>query len=112
MLWLKTLFVKTYSETPYKNYSILDIGSNDGTFLNFFASKNYKNLYGIDPSSEKFKKYYNKKINLISDYFSKKKITEYTKDRNIKFNLITSYAMFYDIEDPNSFCKDINNLLS
>jgi len=29
-----------------------------------------------------------------------------------KFNIITSFAMFYDIEDPNSFCKDIYNLLN
>ena len=56
-----------------KNSSMLDIGSNDGTFLNFFANKKYKNLYGVDPSLEKFKKYYNKKINLITGYFSKKK---------------------------------------
>ena len=58
------------------NSSILDIGSNDGTFLNFFANnKNRKlKLFGMDPSSYKYKKYYNKKINLISDYFSKKKI--------------------------------------
>ena len=92
--------------------NILDIGSNDGTFLNFFANKKYKNLYGVDPSLEKFKKYYNKKINLITGYFSKKKIEEFTKDKNKKFDLITSYAMFYDIEDPNSFCRDINNLLT
>ena len=94
-----------------KNSSILDIGSNDGTFLNFFANKKYKNLYGIDPSSKKFKNYYNKKINLITSYFSKKKIEEFTNDKKKKFDLITSYAMFYDIENPNSFCRDINNLL-
>ena len=29
-----------------------------------------------------------------------------------KFNIITSFAMFYDIEDPNSFCKDIYDLLN
>ncbi len=95
-----------------KNSSILDIGSNDGTFLNFFAKNGYHNLYGIDPSSLKFKKYYNKKINLITDYFSKKKIEENLNDKKKKFDLITSFAMFYDIEDPNRFCKDIKNLLS
>ena len=37
-----------------KNQSnILDIGSNDGTFLNFFAKKNKNyNFYGVDPSSK------------------------------------------------------------
>ena len=43
--------------------NILDIGSNDGTFLNFFASDKKKiNLFGIDPSAKKFLKYYKKNI--------------------------------------------------
>ena len=58
-----------------KNSYILDIGSNDGTFLNFFAKeKNSYSLFGIDPSAEKFVNYYNKKINLVIDYFSKEKL--------------------------------------
>ena len=91
-----------------KRSYLLDIGSNDGTFLNFFSKKNkHLNLYGIDPSARKFKKYYRKNINLIVDYFSKESL-------NIgnKFDLITSFAMFYDIEDPNKFCSDINYLLN
>ena len=95
-----------------KNSMILDIGSNDGTFLNFFAKDNYKNLYGIDPSSSKFKKYYNKKINLVSDYFSQKIINDNFELKNKKFDLISSFAMFYDIENPNKFCSEIFNLLN
>jgi len=45
-----------------KNCYVLDIGSNDGTFLNFF---NGLNLFGIDPSIKKLKKYYKKNINKI-----------------------------------------------
>ena len=48
------------------------------------------------------------------DYFSKKKIDDYLKEKKIlpkKFSLITSFAMFYDINDPNSFCRDINKML-
>ncbi len=94
------------------NSNILDIGSNDGTFLNFFAKKKGNiNLYGIDPSSEKFKKYYNKKINLITDYFTYENFLKEVNVKNKKFNLITSFAMFYDIEDPNKFCRDIYKLL-
>ena len=98
-----------------KNSSVLDIGSNDGTFLNFF-SKGEKNLelYGVDPSAAKFKKYYQKNIRLITEYFSKDKMIEKLKDNiNLKnkFKLISSFAMFYDLEDPNSFVKDINYLL-
>ena len=30
---------------------------------------------------------------------------------NQRFSLITSFAMFYDIADPNLFCRDINKIL-
>ncbi len=99
-----------------KGSNILDIGSNDGTFLNFFDNKNKKlNLFGIDPSAKKFANYYKKNINLLVDYFSKKSLDEYLEKRKIsktKFSLISSFAMFYDLEDPNNFCKDINSLLT
>ena len=95
-----------------KNSNILDIGSNDGTFLNFFSKKK-KNfgLYGIDPSAAAFLDNYKKDINLIIDFFNKNSVNKFFKKKNTKFSLITSYAMFYDIEEPNEFCKDIANLL-
>ncbi len=96
-----------------KGSTILDIGSNDGSFLNMFNSS-YK-LYGIDPSSEKFKNLYNKNIFRINDFFSKKNIDKFQKrnrDKKDKFDLITSFAIFYDINDPNKFCKEISTLLS
>ena len=97
-----------------KNSNILDIGSNDGTFLNFFGKDKFKgNLFGMDPSADKFLKYYNKNIKLITEYFNFKKVDENIdyKKTNKKFSLITSFAMFYDIENPNLFCKDIGKLL-
>ncbi len=107
---MKNKFLKNKKELAKKKTNILDIGCNDGTFLNFFKKLKKINLYGIDPSAKKFKQYHSKKINLIIDYFERKKIQKKFKD--IKFDLITSFAMFYDIEDPNSFCKDINELLT
>ena len=92
-----------------KGANILDIGSNDGSFLKLIDKKH--NLYGIDPSAKKFKKEY-KGMNLITDFFSKKNIVKHTKDKKIKFDLISSFAIFYDVEDPNSFCKDIEELLN
>lgn len=91
------------------NSKILDIGCNDGTFLNNFSKNN--NLYGIDPSALKFKKYHNKNLKIIYDYFSKKNVEKFTKNK-INFDLISSFAMFYDVNDPNSFCNDINGLLN
>ena len=92
----------------------MDIGSNDGTFLNFFDNKKKINIIGIDPSAKKFSKYYKKNINLIINYFSLFEVKKFLKKKQIKnnnFTLISSLAMFYDINDPNKFCKDISNLL-
>tara|TARA_B110000046_G_scaffold62768_1_gene70255 strand:+ start:654 stop:1910 length:1257 start_codon:yes stop_codon:yes gene_type:complete len=89
--------------------NILDIGSNDASFLKLFNKND--NLYGIDPSAEKFKKEY-KGIKLITDFFSKKNVLKHVKNKNVTFDLISSFAMFYDVEDPNSFCQDIESLLN
>ena len=96
-----------------KNSNILDIGSNDGTFLNFFIDTNNNlNLYGIDPSASAFIENYNKKIKIIIDFFNQKTVKRYFRNnKTIKFSLITSFAMFYDVEDPNTFCRDISNIL-
>ncbi|MDC3068313.1 class I SAM-dependent methyltransferase [Candidatus Pelagibacter sp.] len=98
-----------------KNSNILDIGSSDSTFLNFFSNeKKGYSCFGIDPSAKKYTKYYNKDVNLIVDYFSAKSVNTRLNSINLKnkkFKLISSFAMFYDIDDPNSFCKDIRSLL-
>ena len=92
-----------------KNGNILDIGSNDGTFLNFFKNKDNIKLTGIDPSAVAFLKSYDKKIKIINDFFNKESIKNYFINK--KFSVITSFAMFYDVEDPNAFCKNIHKLL-
>ena len=95
-----------------KNSNILDIGSNDGTFLNFFHSKKNKlNLYGIDPSASSFLQNYKKNIKIIVDFFNQKTAKRYFINKDIKFSLITSFAMFYDVEEPNPFCKTISKIL-
>ena len=95
-----------------QNSNILDIGSNDGTFLNFFKKPKSKlNLYGIDPSASAFLSNYKKGINVIDNFFDEKLAKKYFIKNKIKFSLITSFAMFYDVEDPNSFCKSISKVL-
>ena len=90
------------------NSWILDIGSNDGTFLNQFKKNN--KLYGIDPSARKFKNLYKKNINVINNFFSKKNVIT-RSNKSIQFDLISSFAMFYDVNEPNLFCQDICSLL-
>jgi len=108
----KILSLRKYN--VFKNRAkILDIGSNDGTFLNFFSKNKKKyHLCGIDPSASAFLDSYDKNIEIIVDFFNKKTVKKNFLNKKIKFSLITSYAMFYDIEEPNDFCKDINKLLN
>jgi len=85
-----------------KKVSILDIGCNDGTLLKFFSSKFSK--YGIDPS-DSFPSSGIKNVNFINDFFPSPKLKKVFKNK--KFDVITSIAMFYDLEDPSSFVKSI-----
>lgn len=104
-------------ESKYKNIStflnlkdndiVIDIAGNDGTFLSFF-SKNLR-LLSIDPTSEKFSKYFLPHVNYVADFFSKKVFNENFKNESAK--LVTSFSMFYDLEDPCSFAKEINFIL-
>ena len=89
---------------PQKKDSILDIGSNDGTLLNLFSNQFKK--FGVDPTAKKFIRYYQKDIKVISKIFSKDIF-----NKKKKFKIITSVAMFYDLKDPLSFCKNVENIL-
>ncbi len=95
-------FQKTYKLSS-QSY-ILDIGSNDGTFLSYFNKS--KKLFGCDPTIKKFSKYYRKDINQIPNFFS----ANLFKDK--RFDLITSISMFYDLPDPLNFAKEIHSVLS
>ena len=98
---VKNVFSKTKSRIK-----ILDIGCNDCTLLKNFNNKFDK--FGIDPS-QIAKKIKNKNINVFNDFFPPKKSK--LKNMKIKFNIITSIAMFYDIDDPNEFVKKIKYYL-
>jgi len=87
---------------------VLDTGSSDATLLKAYKASNIRKI-GIDPSGEKFLKYYPKDIKLIADYFSAEKYESLYPNKKAK--VITSIAMFYDLEEPMKFVKDIKNIL-
>ena len=81
---------------------IMDIGSNDGTFLKFFSKK--LKLIGVDPTIKKLKNYYRKDIIKVPNFFSKSNIS---KIINKKIKVVLSISMFYDLEDPVNFAQEI-----
>ena len=87
---------------------VIDIGSNDATLLKSYTTKGLKRI-GIDPTGKKFKNFYTDGIELIPDFFSKDIFfKQYGKN---KAKIITSIAMFYDLEDPKKFILDILEVL-
>lgn len=87
---------------------VIDIGSNDCTTLKAYPSQN-ANLVGVDPTGEKFKDYYPPYIKLIPDFFSSSLIKQ--QFPNFKAKIITSFSMFYDLEDPMKFMQDVYEVL-
>lgn len=87
---------------------VIDIGSNDATSLKAYAGRHKK--VGIDPTGLKFKDYYSDGIILIPDFFHAKTFKD--SFPNGKAKLITSIAMFYDLEAPMDFVRDIEQCLA
>jgi NDP-4-keto-2,6-dideoxyhexose 3-C-methyltransferase len=89
---------------------ILDIGCNDGTLLNSYGAKNGFVRVGMDPSAKKFASHYQPDIRVVYDFFNEKGVRSLIGDKSCK--VITSIAMFYDLDDPIKFMKDIRALLA
>ena len=93
-----------------ENDIILDIGSNDGTLLKNIKSENKIIKVGIDPAKN-LKEICEEVCDFhLCDYFTDNKFKDLVNGR--KANVITSIAMFYDLDDPNTFVKDIYNSLA
>ena len=88
---------------------VLDIGSNDGTLLARYPA-NGSTLVGIDPSARKFAKYYRRDIELIVDFFSAEVFRKFFDGRKAK--IVTSVAMVYDLEQPQTFVDDVASILA
>lgn len=82
---------------------VVDIGSNDGTLLNSYSSVGLRRI-GFDPVATKYQSFYDEDITIVPDFFSGERLSEIT-DR--KARVITSVAMFYDLEDPGQFVREI-----
>lgn len=88
---------------------VVDIGSNDSTTLQAYPSSSMS-LVGIDPTGVKFRNYYPSHIQLIPDFFSSALLKKHFPEHKAK--VITSFSMFYDLEDPMSFMREIHEVLA
>jgi hypothetical protein len=88
---------------------VVDIGSNDSTTLQAYPSNDLI-LTGVDPTGVKFRDFYPPYIQLISDFFSAGLLKERFGAKKAK--VVTSFSMFYDLEDPISFIRQVYDVLA
>lgn len=88
--------------------TVLDIGANDGTLLQSYTVAGI-NRVGIDPTIKKFIEYYPDDITTVPDFFSAR---AFRGASDSQATIVTSIAMFYDLEDPVAFAADIASVLA
>ena len=94
---------------------LLDIGSNDGTLLSFYppgtrAAGGGLELVGMDPTADRFAAYYKPHIRRVAGFFSAENFQAMFPRRKAK--IVTSIAMFYDLDRPLDFMRQVASILA
>jgi hypothetical protein len=89
------------------NKIVVDIASNDGTFLSGYASADLVKV-GIDPLISVVSDFYPSDAHKISSFFSSQ---VYFDELEKQARLVTSMSVLYDLDDPIAFAKEIYSVL-
>jgi hypothetical protein len=87
---------------------VVDIGCNDGTLLDGYTIDGLRYL-GFDPS-DVARYAVEKGYDVVRDFYSYEALSRRRPDQKAK--VITSIAMFYDLEDPREFVADVAGALA
>ena len=87
---------------------VLDIGCNDGTLLEAYDTLGLDRL-GFDPAINVLKIAQEKDLDVVDEFFTYPSFIKVFPNR--KARVVTSIAMFYDLEAPNQFVADVAALL-
>ena len=90
------------------NPIVLDIGSNDGTTLSAYPEDKCTRV-GMDPTAAKFRQYYPDRVTVITDFFSGASFEQAFPNRKVR--VVTSFSMFYDLERPMDFVREVASIL-
>lgn len=86
--------------------NVLDIGCNDGTLLSCYLEGT--KLFGVDPSD--IARTMECPVTLVNTVFPSDRAAQIFK--GVKFDIVTSIAMYYDLEDPIEFAQEVAHSLS
>src|SRR5204862_379982 len=83
-------------------------GSNDGTLLKSYRTERLR-LVGIDPTASKFSEFYPAGAHVVPDFFSARAFQGVSDS---PARVITSVAMFYDLDDPTAFAREVRGCVA
>lgn len=88
---------------------VIDIGCNDGTLMGFYDKDLGLEVAGFEPSINVAEEAERKGFKVINDFFNYGSFIHNFGVKKAK--VITAISMFYDLEDPNIFLRDIVSAL-
>lgn len=94
---------------PTRGDLVIDIGCNDGTLLRSYNIPGLS-LIGFEPAENLIADARKGTEWIFNDFFKASALKQRFGER--KARIITSVAMFYDLEDPNSFVTDVAKILA
>jgi len=90
------------------NPVVLDIGGNDGTTLRAYSTLRCE-LVGHRPDRRQISRYYPDNVTVVPEFFSAATYLKAAQGR--KARIVTSFSMFYDLEDPLAFMREVVEIL-
>ncbi|MCD4722137.1 MAG: class I SAM-dependent methyltransferase [Desulfobacula sp.] len=93
-----------------KSSKIIEIGSNDGSFLNDLRKLGFQNIYGIEPSSDGVASAVQNGIDTLPGYFTNKTALSIAQEKG-RPDLIISRHVLEHVQDLILFIEGIQTLL-
>jgi SAM-dependent methyltransferase len=94
----------------HKSSNILDVGCNDGSFLNYLKTKGYSNLTGIEPTKDAYALAISKGFDVENIFLTES--LAHSKFRKGSYDLITARQVLEHIIDLDDFVRSLKYLLS
>lgn len=88
---------------------LVDIGCNDGILFSLYSNREARVMVGFDPAKNLASEAKTRCDYFFNDYFT---AAGYDELELPKASVVTSIAMFYDLEDPHSFIEDVASILA
>tara|TARA_B100000787_G_scaffold169645_1_gene161497 strand:+ start:1158 stop:2378 length:1221 start_codon:yes stop_codon:yes gene_type:complete len=95
-----------------KDDLIIDIGSNDGAFLNFFKSNGYKNIVGVEPAKNLANQANKNKILTYNTFFNEAVCVKIQNKFQRKAKIILNNHSLSNVHDINEILFNVKSMLA